>query len=177
MCVSDHCATRLTRNYSQPSETLRSLSESKRLLEEARNEINETRDSHERSPLRTKHAFTRLPWFLPRETEIRVIERILEGEPAFTVMFGASSVGKVGSSAYQCDRPFIRRFQTALLRQILSRSIYHVLHFDLRIPGFADMTSLYMSMSQQMERYFDDISKATPGYEEFQKEGLEFKVR
>lgn len=141
-----------------PSETLRSLSESKRLLEEARNEINETRDSHERSPLRTKHAFTRLPWFLPRETEIRVIERILEGEPSFTVMFGASSVGK-----------------TALLRQILSRNIYHVLHFDLRIPGFADMTSLYMSMSQQMERYFNEISKATPGYEEFQKEGLEFK--
>lgn len=141
-----------------PSETLRSLSESKRLLEEARNEINETRDSHERSPLRTKHAFTRLPWFLPRETEIRVIERILEGEPSFTVMFGASSVGK-----------------TALLRQILSRNIYHVLHFDLRIPGFADMTSLYTSMSQQMERYFNEISKATPGYEEFQKEGLEFK--
>lgn len=141
-----------------PSETLRSLSESKRLLEEARNEINETRDSHERSPLRTKHAFTRLPWFLPRETEIRVIERILEGEPSFTVMFGASSVGK-----------------TALLRQILSRNIYHVLHFDLRIPGFADITSLYMSMSQQMERYFNEISKAAPGYEEFQKEGLEFK--
>lgn len=141
-----------------PSETLRSLSESKRLLEEARNEINEARDSHERSPLRTKHAFTRLPWFLPRETEIRVIERILEGEPSFTVMFGASSVGK-----------------TALLRQILSRNIYHVLHFDLRIPGFADITSLYMSMSQQMERYFDEISKAAPGYEEFQKEGLEFK--
>ncbi|KAG2347083.1 hypothetical protein BDR05DRAFT_958549 [Suillus weaverae] len=141
-----------------PSETLRSLSESKRLLEEARNEINETRDSHERSPLRPKHAFTRLPWFLPRETEIHVIERILEGEPSFTVLFGASSVGK-----------------TVLLREILSRNIYHVLHFDLRIPGFADMTSLYMSMSQQMERYFDEISKATPGYEEFQKEGLEFK--
>ncbi|KAG1819295.1 uncharacterized protein BJ212DRAFT_1345285 [Suillus subaureus] len=141
-----------------PSETLRSLSESKRLLEEARNEINETRDSHERSPLRTKHAFTRLPCFLPRETEIRVIERILEGEPSFTVLFGASSVGK-----------------TALLREVLSRNIYHVLHFDLRIPGFADMTSLYMSMSRQMERYFDEISKATPGFEEFRKEGLEFK--
>lgn len=141
-----------------PSETLRSLSESKRLLEEARNEINETRDPHERSPLRTKHAFTRLPCFLPRETEIRVIERILEGEPSFTVLFGASSVGK-----------------TALLREILSRKIYHVLHFDLRIPGFADITSLYMSMSQQMERYFDEISKATPGYEEFRKEALEFK--
>ncbi|KAG0698332.1 hypothetical protein DFH29DRAFT_105336 [Suillus ampliporus] len=138
-----------------PSETLRSLRDSKRLLEEARNEINETREC---SPLRTKHAFTRLPWFLPRETEIRVIERVLEGEPSFTVLFGASSVGK-----------------TALLREVLSRNIYHVLHFDLRIPGFADMTSLYMSISQQMERYFDEISKTVPGYEEFRKDSLEFK--
>ncbi|KAG1737469.1 uncharacterized protein EDB91DRAFT_477547 [Suillus paluster] len=138
-----------------PSETVRSLRESRRLLEEARNEINETREC---SQLRTKHAFTRLPWFLPREAEIRAIERALEGEPSFTVLFGASSVGK-----------------TALVREVLSRKIYHVLHFDLRIPGFADMTSLYMSISQQMERYFDEISKTIPGYEEFRKEGLEFK--
>jgi hypothetical protein len=55
--------------------------------------------------------------------------------------------------------------------------MYHVLHFDLRIPGFADMTSLYMSMSQQMEQYFDRISKTMPGYEEFRKEGWEFKVQ
>ncbi|OJA16556.1 hypothetical protein AZE42_00622 [Rhizopogon vesiculosus] len=138
-----------------PSETVRSLTESKRLLEEARNEINETR---ERSQLRTKHTFTRLPGFLPREAEIRAIEHALGGEPSFTVLFGASSVGK-----------------TVLLREVLSRGMYHVLHFDLRIPGFADMTSLYMSISQQMEQYFDGISKTVPGYEEFRKEGWSFK--
>lgn len=45
--------------------------------------------------MRIKHAVTRLPGFLPRETELRVIERALEGEPSFTVLFGASAVGKV----------------------------------------------------------------------------------
>ncbi|KAH7925360.1 hypothetical protein BV22DRAFT_1011455 [Leucogyrophana mollusca] len=138
-----------------PSETVRSLTESKRLLEEARNEINEER---ERSQLRTKHTFSRLPGFLPREAETRAIERALEGEPSFTVLFGASSVGK-----------------TALLREVLSREAYHVLHFDLRIPGFADISSLYMSLSQQMEQYFETIAKTLPGYGDFQKEAWGFK--
>ena len=45
--------------------------------------------------MRIKHAVTRLPGFLPREAELRVIERTLEGEPSFTVIFGASAAGKV----------------------------------------------------------------------------------
>ncbi|KAH7882938.1 hypothetical protein F5I97DRAFT_1960037 [Phlebopus sp. FC_14] len=138
-----------------PSDTVRSLSESKRLLEEARKEINEER---ERSRMRAKHAFTRLPDFLPREAELRTIERTLEGEPSFTILFGASSVGK-----------------TALLREVLSQEKYHVLHFDLRIPGFADISSLYMSLSQQMEQYFQEIAANVPGFEDFRKEARGFK--
>ncbi|KAF9242317.1 hypothetical protein BU15DRAFT_44149 [Melanogaster broomeanus] len=138
-----------------PSQTARSLTESRRLLEEARKEITEERD---RSRLRTKHAFSRLPGLLPREAEMRAIERALDGEPSFTVLFGASSVGK-----------------TALLREVLSRDRYHVLHFDLRIPGFADVSSLYMSLSEQMGQYFEDISTNVPGFEEFRKEAWGFK--
>lgn len=67
-------------------------------------------------------------------------------------------------------------FQTALLREVLSRDSYHVLHFDLRIAGFADLSSLYMSLSQQMEQYFQDISENMEGYEEFEKEAWSFKV-
>ena len=67
--------------------------------------------------------------------------------------------------------------QTALLREVLTRAQYHVLHFDLRIPGFADLGSLYTSLSQQMEQYFEEIAKQMPGYEEFEKEGWSFKVR
>ncbi|KAN0094674.1 hypothetical protein V8E55_002961 [Tylopilus felleus] len=138
-----------------PSETARSLTESRRLLEEARREITEERQVPR---LRIKHAMTRLPSFLPREVELRVIERALEAEPSFTVLFGASAVGK-----------------TALLREVLSRDRFHVLHFDLRIPGFADVSSLYMSLSQQMERYFKDVSTTMPGFEEFRKDANEFK--
>ncbi|KAH0831186.1 hypothetical protein J3R83DRAFT_13763 [Lanmaoa asiatica] len=128
-----------------PSETARSLTESRRLLEEARKEIIEER---ELPRLRIKHAVARLPEFLPREAELRVIERALEGEPSFT---------------------------TALLREVLSRDRFHVLHFDLRIPGFADVSSLYTSLSQQMERYFEDVSTNMPGFEEFRREACAFK--
>ncbi|EEB88135.1 hypothetical protein MPER_14196, partial [Moniliophthora perniciosa FA553] len=75
-----------------PAETVRSLAESKRLLEEARREISETR---ERAQIRPKHTFSPLPDFHPRNAEIKAIERALDsGEPNFTILFGASSVGK-----------------------------------------------------------------------------------
>jgi len=41
-----------------------------------------------------------------------------------------------------------------------------VLHFDLRIAGFADLESLYKSLSTQMESYFDEIAKHGGWYEE-----------
>jgi hypothetical protein len=75
----------------QPSETVRSLTESKKLFEEAREEM---RENKERSQLRPKHTFSRLPGFFPRKAEMLAVERAMEGEPSFTVLFGASSVGK-----------------------------------------------------------------------------------
>lgn len=62
------------------------------------------------------------------------------------------------------------------MRQVLSSDAYHVLHFDLRIAGFADLASLYLSLSKQMEQYFEAMSKMMDGYEEFEKEGWGFKV-
>lgn len=88
-----------------------------------------------------------------------MLERIFSGPPSFTVLFGASSVGK-----------------TALLRQVLSREEYHCLHFDMRIAGFSDLASLYTSLSGQMEMYFEVLSKEE-GYAEFEKESWAFKVR
>ena len=78
--------------FAQPAETARSLTESKKLLDEARKEIDESRN---RSQLRTKHTITRLPGFFPRNAEMLALERALEGEPSFTILCGASSVGKV----------------------------------------------------------------------------------
>ncbi|RXW20875.1 hypothetical protein EST38_g4981 [Candolleomyces aberdarensis] len=129
-----------------PASTVRSLTESKRLLDEARQELQETR---ERSQIRPTHTFSRLPGFFPRKHEQQAIQRALEGEPSFTVLFGAPSVGK-----------------TALLREILSHPRYHVLHFDLRIAGFADIESLYTSLSIQMEGYFEELARKGGWYEE-----------
>ena len=38
--------------------------------------------------------------------------------------------------------------QTSLLREVLSRGEYHVLHFDLRIARFADLASLYLRLME-----------------------------
>ncbi|KAH9036822.1 hypothetical protein EDB85DRAFT_2132550 [Lactarius pseudohatsudake] len=138
----------------QPASTLRSLVESRQLLEDARREIAESR---ERAQLRPPHTFSRLPTFFNRPAELQAVGRTLEEEPCFTVLFGASSVGK-----------------TALLRQLLTSDKYHVLHFDLRIAGFADLDSLYISLSQQMEQYFNCIADMK-GYEDFEKEAWGFK--
>ena len=83
---------RLSRPHTQPSETLRSLTESRRMLEETRRELAEAR---ERAQLSPTHTFSGLPGFFDRPAELKAIERALEGEPSFTVVFGASSVGKV----------------------------------------------------------------------------------
>jgi hypothetical protein len=141
---------------SNPAEVVRNLTESKRLLEEARQDIKEMK---ERAQLPPKHTFAPLPGFFERKKEIQAIERALSGVPTFNVLFGASSVGK-----------------TALCRQILCKPIYHVLHYDLRIAGFADLASLYYALSTQMEQYFVEISKRLPGYEDFEKESYTFKV-
>lgn len=80
---------------SQPSETLRSLTESKKMLEETKAELSEAR---ERAQLTPTHTFSALPGFYDRPAELKAITRALEGEPSFTVLFGASSVGKVRSA-------------------------------------------------------------------------------
>lgn len=61
------------------------------------------------------------------------------------------------------------------MRQLLTSEKYHVLHFDLRIAGFADLDSLYISLSQQVEQYFNLIAEMK-GYEDFEKEAWSFKV-
>ena len=62
------------------------------------------------------------------------------------------------------------------MREVLSKDKYHVLHFDLRIAGFADLASLYYSLSQQMEQYFEEVARQMDGYAEFEKEAWAFKV-
>lgn len=108
---------------SNPAEVVRSMTESKKLLEEARQDI---KDMRERANLPPKHTFSPLPGFFERKKEIQAIERALSGVPTFNVLFGASSVGK-----------------TALCRQVLCQPIYHVLHFDLSVYTLLPHEHLY----------------------------------
>ena len=163
------------------------------MLDETRRELEESR---ERAQLGPTHTFAPLPAFYDRPTEIKAIQRTLKGEPSFTVLFGASSVGKVCTLSLVLVYITQYTTQTALLRQVLTGSEYHVLHFDLRIAGFADLASLYLSLryasvtyrnvsipklsstSQQMESFFMNVSKDPdmPGYENFEKEAWSFKA-
>jgi hypothetical protein len=68
------------------------LIESRRLLEEARQEISQNQEA---SQVYVKPKISRLPGFFPRQEECGAIERVLDGEPSFTVIFGASLIGKV----------------------------------------------------------------------------------
>ncbi|KAH9813930.1 hypothetical protein DFH28DRAFT_328430 [Melampsora americana] len=138
-----------------PGETLRSLADSKRLLEETRAEMLE---QQERAQIPPKHTFSPLPGFYHREKEIKALETCLSSVPNFTVIFGGSSVGK-----------------TALLRQVLTHERYHVIHFDLRIAGFADLSSLFFSLSAQMEQFFVNLASRLEGYDTFETEALAFK--
>ena len=52
---------------------------------------------------------------------------------------------------------------------------FHVLHFDLRIAGFADLSSLYFSLALQMEQYFASLKDQLEGYDDFEKESWSFK--
>jgi hypothetical protein len=88
---------------------------------------------------------------------MRAINDSFKGIPNCTILFGASSVVK-----------------TALLREILTSPRYHALFFDLRIAGLASLTSLYISLALQLERYFDRL-KHEPGWGEWEKEAWAFK--
>lgn len=131
------------------------MAESKRLLEETRAEILEQK---ERESIPPKHTFSPLPGLQYRKREVKVLKTCLSSIPNFTVLFGGTSVGK-----------------TALLRQVLTDERYHVIHFDLRLSGFADISSLFFSFSCQMEQYFISLADRLEGYESFKKEALAFK--
>ena len=75
----------------------------KRMLEETRRELAEAR---ERAQLTPTHTFSPLPGFFDRPAEIKAIARALEGEPSFTVLFGASSVGKVSTSVAHLNKTY-----------------------------------------------------------------------
>ncbi|KAG9299228.1 hypothetical protein G9A89_013876 [Geosiphon pyriformis] len=103
--------------------------------------------SYEKIKLPSTHTLTRVPHFFGREKEISGIHEYLTGGNNITesgywlVVVGANSVGK-----------------TALLREILADDRYHVIHFDLRLPGFADLPSFTIEFCSKLETFFSQIA-------------------
>lgn len=133
-----------------PAETLRQLNESREMLRKAKEDIELSNEAKKIPP---KHTFSKLPGFHGRETEQALLRRILSNTPKMTVVFGATSVGK-----------------TALLREVLASDDFYVIKFDLRISGFADLRTLYLSLCEQFERFFQEMND-----EEMSKCMLTFK--
>ena len=114
-----------------------------------------------------------MPGFFPKKAEIFALERVLEGELLLTILCGATSVGKVCPLFFEPHYLYSKTYtQFSLLREALLREECHILRFNLRIAGFADLASLY-----QMEQYFEEISTKMEGFEGFKKEAWSFKVR
>lgn len=109
--------------------------------------------SNEAKKIPPKHTFSKLPGFHGRRVEQALLRRILSNTPKMTVVFGATSVGK-----------------TALLREVLATDDFYVIKFDLRISGFADLRTLYLSLCEQFETFFQEMND-----EEMNKNMLTFK--
>ncbi|BFZ54893.1 hypothetical protein PYCC9005_001930 [Savitreella phatthalungensis] len=135
---------------SNPAETLRQINESKQMLKDAKEELQNT---HEQRRIPRKHTFSKLPGFHGRKHEQTLLRRILNSDPALTLLFGGTSVGK-----------------TALLRQVLTGDEFFVVNMDLRISGFANTRTLFVSLAEQFERFFDSMD-----HEEMHRHALTFK--
>lgn len=122
-----------------PAETIKQLNESKDLLRKAKEEMQLNKEA---KTIPKKHTFAQLPGFHGRKNEQRLLRKILTNTPQLNVVFGATSVGK-----------------TALLRQVLATDDFYVIKFDLRISGFADLRSLYLSLCEQFENFFAEVSR------------------
>ncbi|EME42217.1 hypothetical protein DOTSEDRAFT_73138 [Dothistroma septosporum NZE10] len=133
-----------------PAETLRQLNESKEVLRKAKEDHELTQEAKK---IPRKHTFSKLPGFHGRRNEQALLRRILSNDPRLSVIFGATSVGK-----------------TALLREVLATDDFYVIKFDLRISGFADLRTLYLTLCEQFERFFEEMHD-----EEMDKSKLTFK--
>ncbi|KAK4613313.1 hypothetical protein CLAFUW4_09443 [Fulvia fulva] len=133
-----------------PAETLRQLNESKEMLRKAKEDHELTQEAKK---IPRKHTFSKLPGFHGRKNEQALFRRILSNDPRLSVIFGATSVGK-----------------TALLREVLATDDFYVIKFDLRISGFADLRTLYLTLCEQFERFFEEMHD-----EEMDKSKLTFK--
>ncbi|CAG8443452.1 10935_t:CDS:2 [Funneliformis caledonium] len=130
----------------------RSLSQPQKATQELESQALAT---YEKIKLPITHTFNRIPGFLGREHEIRILNDLLSGDPKFLIVNGSTSVGK-----------------TSLLREVLSDDRYHVTYIDLRIPGFADLISFISEFASRLEIFFTRIASFYPNLKVFEDEAI-----
>ncbi|CAG8435715.1 6211_t:CDS:2 [Diversispora eburnea] len=118
---------------------LENLDKPKKTIQEIKVQALET---YEKFNCPSTHTFNKTPNFVGREKEKIVIEEILNNSFKWIVVSGVERVGK-----------------TALLREILSDDKYNVIHFDLRIPGFANLHSFVTEFSYRIETFLLRLSE------------------
>ncbi|CAI2164032.1 20328_t:CDS:2 [Funneliformis geosporum] len=130
----------------------RSLSQPQKATQELESQALAT---YEKIKLPITHTFNRIPGFLGREHEIRILNDLLSGVPKFLIVNGSTSVGK-----------------TSLLREVLSDDRYHVTYIDLRIPGFADLRSFISEFASRLEIFFTRIASFYPNLKVLEDEAI-----
>lgn len=139
--------TEIVQALASPFETIQQIKDTKKMLEDVKEDFME---QYELSKVPRVNTFEPLSGFYPRPRETEAIKKSLNTQPAFMIIFGSSSVGK-----------------TALLREVLAnpsadeddseQKKFIVMHIDLRIAGFADLTGLAIRLASQFELFFETI--------------------
>lgn len=167
--------TEIFQALASPFETYQQIKDTKKMLEDVKEDFME---QYELSKVPRINTFEPLPGFYPRPQETRAIRMALSTQPSFLVVFGGSSVGKTAllrevlSSGALDERNGLTgksrkhdddddedngNSRTSIAADASSHKQFVVMHIDLRIAGFADMTGLAIRLATQFEQFFETI--------------------
>lgn len=163
--------TELLQALASPFDTIRQIKNTKKMLEDAKEEFME---QYELSKVPRVNTFQPFPDFYTRARETRAIQKALITQPSFLVVFGGSSVGKTALlrkvlsgdttpldlTKKRADSVEYEEYDTDLHPSTIKKDgqKYIVMHIDMRIAGFADMNGLAIRLASQFEQFFETIS-------------------
>lgn len=154
-----------------PFETIQQIKDTKKLIENMKEDF---LDQYELSKVPRVNTFEPFPGFFPRPRETQMLKQVLATQPSFIVVFGGSSVGKTAllrqvlSNTNFTDDEMYRGKSKGLAAEsaletgdngtdtTLDRR-FIVMHIDLRIAGFANLTGLAIRLASQFEQFFETI--------------------
>lgn len=154
-----------------PFETIQQIKDTKKMIENMKEDFLE---QYELSKVPRVNTFEPFPGFYPRLRETQVIKQTLATQPSFLVVFGGSSVGKTAllrqvlsnedysvEDVYGEDSKAAKSAKLNNVEKKINGDTHHrkylVMHIDLRISGFADLSGLAIRLASQFEEFFETI--------------------